>query len=294
MSESYANSIELSESDSVVKTPSATCPVCQKELSNIQGMSIHHSRVHDGFVYKTKECDECGGTIAKRLSNFNEQSERNFCSQDCRSEWMSEKYSGEDHPRWDGGMVTVKCEICSNMIDRRQSYVEKYDKITCSMECRGELLSQTTNGENNNNYRPEAHSTTTCNYCGKEFEYLNLHRDGIYCSQSCKSKDATGKDAPNWEGGWVDGDYGPNWDEQRDKALDRDDHCCVFCGVLEENALEKTNSPLHVHHRIRKEEFRNEDGSLNYEAANELSNLITLCVKCHGMWEALPVQPVIE
>lgn len=294
MSTVYANGLELSESDSAVRESSKECPKCGKELATIQGMSTHHTRTHGGYVYLIKNCDICDGKIAKRLSDYNENCEKHYCSDKCESEWRSKRFLGEKHPRWNGGLTTIECEICSGEFDRPPSYIEKHDKMTCSMECRSKLLSQTTNGENNNNYRPESHSTTTCNYCEKEFEYSTSSRSGEYCSYSCKAKDATGKDAPNWKGGWVDGDYGPNWDEQRNKALDRDGRSCVICGMLEENALDETNSPLHVHHRIRKEEFRNEDGSLNYEAANELSNLITLCVECHGMWESLPVQPVIK
>jgi 5-methylcytosine-specific restriction endonuclease McrA len=48
---------------------------------------------------------------------------------------------------------------------------------------------------------------------------------------------------------------------------------------------------LHVHHIERKESFRDKNGELDYERANRVENLITLCNKCHGRWEGIPLRP---
>ena len=63
--------------------------------------------------------------------------------------------------------------------------------------------------------------------------------------------------------------YGPNWLAQRDRARARDGYRCQACGVLEGGRTH------HVHHRIPFRTFA------LYRQANQLSNLATLCPRCH-------------
>ncbi|MBC8249410.1 MAG: DUF1998 domain-containing protein, partial [Anaerolineales bacterium] len=72
-------------------------------------------------------------------------------------------------------------------------------------------------------------------------------------------------------------DYGPNWLAQRDRARARDGYRCQACGVLEEgNALSSSKGRAHdVHHKTPFRTFA------SYRQANELSNLVTLCPRCH-------------
>jgi DEAD/DEAH box helicase domain-containing protein len=63
--------------------------------------------------------------------------------------------------------------------------------------------------------------------------------------------------------------YGPNWPTQRDQARARDDYHCQHCGIPERGRAH------HVHHKIP---FRAFD---SYQRANRLSNLVTLCQRCH-------------
>jgi DEAD/DEAH box helicase domain-containing protein len=65
-------------------------------------------------------------------------------------------------------------------------------------------------------------------------------------------------------------DYGKNWDEIRLQIMARDNQRCSLCGRQENAALR-----LHVHH---KKPFRTFS---NPAAANDPSNLITLCELCH-------------
>jgi DEAD/DEAH box helicase domain-containing protein len=64
-------------------------------------------------------------------------------------------------------------------------------------------------------------------------------------------------------------DYGPNWLAQRDRARVRDGYRCQNCGAREQGRAH------HVHHKIP---FR---GFASYRQANQLSNLVTLCSRCH-------------
>jgi hypothetical protein len=70
--------------------------------------------------------------------------------------------------------------------------------------------------------------------------------------------------------------YGPNWPQQRERALDRDDHECQDCGRTDAEHREQDSGGLHVHHVTKLREF--EDTS----EANRLSNLVTLCRSCHS------------
>ena len=70
-------------------------------------------------------------------------------------------------------------------------------------------------------------------------------------------------------------DYGPNWQQQRQKVLQRDDYRCRTCGAA-------GSTHLHVHHIRPFREYGFISGeNENYRKANKLDNLITLCPSCH-------------
>jgi len=73
------------------------------------------------------------------------------------------------------------------------------------------------------------------------------------------------------EGLWTSdpNNYGPNWLAQRDQARARDGYRCQACGVLEDGVSH------HVHHKTPFRTFA------SYQQANQLSNLVTLCPRCH-------------
>jgi DEAD/DEAH box helicase domain-containing protein len=64
-------------------------------------------------------------------------------------------------------------------------------------------------------------------------------------------------------------EYGPNWLAQRDRARARDGYRCQACGLPESGGAHD------VHHKIPFRAFA------SYREANELSNLVTLCPRCH-------------
>jgi len=78
-------------------------------------------------------------------------------------------------------------------------------------------------------------------------------------------------------------DYGPNWPEQRARALERDRHRCRHCGAPERPGREHD-----VHHIRPFREFGYIPGeNENYRQANRLENLITLCPSCHRRAETV-------
>jgi hypothetical protein len=74
-------------------------------------------------------------------------------------------------------------------------------------------------------------------------------------------------------------DYGWNWPQARQDALNRDRFRCQDCGIKQAEHTETHGTQLHVHHI---KPIRSFDEP---EAANFLDNLITLCEDCHRKWE---------
>ena len=70
--------------------------------------------------------------------------------------------------------------------------------------------------------------------------------------------------------------YGPNWGIQKRKALGRDEYRCTKCGG---------KLGIAVHHK-RKARFFVVDNVFDYEKANDLDNLTTLCNSCHTVADA--------
>ena len=80
-----------------------------------------------------------------------------------------------------------------------------------------------------------------------------------------------GEQNPGWLGG-LDCRYrGPNWNKQKQKALEQDNYTCQKCGIK--------NANLVVHHIRPYQLF---DDCIK---ANDPSNLRTLCKNCHGIEE---------
>lgn len=179
-----------------------------------------------------------------------------------------------------------KCPQCGDMFERKKTNVNTKNP-TCSPECKNKYLT----GKNHPQWKG-GKKEYECPECGKmsERRESSLQTEKPACSPECRGKYYSGENNPFWKGGHKN-TYGPNWNKQRKKALERDGYQCVDCGMTKEEHIEKYDSDLHVHHVMRKEAFRDENGNLDYESSNELNNLRTLCFKCHGKWEGMPVAP---
>jgi DEAD/DEAH box helicase domain-containing protein len=70
-------------------------------------------------------------------------------------------------------------------------------------------------------------------------------------------------------------EYGPTWSRQRDLARARDGYRCQACGLPEQDRAHD------VHHKTPFRAFRSDGGQIDYQAANRLENLVTLCPACH-------------
>jgi len=68
-----------------------------------------------------------------------------------------------------------------------------------------------------------------------------------------------GEDNPMWSGGGPKY-YGPSWEVQREKCLERDEYGCLRCGMSGEDHREKYSQGLHVHHIKRFRSFKKTRG----------------------------------
>ena len=116
----------------------------------------------------------------------------------------------------------------------------------------------------------------TCEQCGTVFmrgEGTAKRRTHHFCGKECQKEYLVAQNAPNWQGGcrhW----RGPGWKKIMRIAMERDSYTCQRCGVKSDRI------ELRVHHIVPFEAFNG-----NWEAANDLANLVTLCVSCHGIVE---------
>jgi len=136
-----------------------------------------------------------------------------------------------------------------------------------------------------------------CHTCGdltRKRDYKIERNDHHFCGPDCYgdhiSENLTRENSPRWNGGTLSY-YGPNWGEQSQKARDRDDYNCQYCGA---DLSDKDEEP-DVHHIKRIMWFKqNYDAPEWYEKANRLANLRTACDSCHGSWEGIPITPQLD
>ena len=86
------------------------------------------------------------------------------------------------------------------------------------------------------------------------------------------------------QGQWFDSlnDYGPNWQEQRQRVRARDHYRCTQCGSQEPPGRQHD-----VHHLVPFRTFGYVAGfNENYREANRLENLVLVCRTCHRRLES--------
>ncbi len=90
------------------------------------------------------------------------------------------------------------------------------------------------------------------------------------------------------QGQWFDSlnDYGPNWQEQRQRVRARDHYRCTQCGAHERDPT-GSGRQHDVHHLVPFRTFGYVAGfNENYREANRLENLVLVCRTCHRRLES--------
>jgi len=227
------------------------------------------------------ECSECGEDIHIPPSHVKEvdgyEQKNYFCNKECESSFKSREWVGENHPSWDGGREQVYCEECGGRYYVKPSEVEKTK--FCSIECKRE------------NWKVEK-KEFNCANCGDAVMKMphNVKGENTTCSKECHkefmSSIRKGEDNPQWKGGRFLY-YGPNWNEQREKTLERDNYECQNCEMSRDSHYQHYNEDLHVHHKVPRRKIidKEEPKIEQFELANSLDNLVTYCKSCHRKLE---------
>ncbi len=246
---------------------------------------------------RSVECDWCGEDIKKKPSAMKE---KNFCDYSCFGDWCSENRVGEDSPfygethseealeklrnrdyNWQkgennhnyGGLSEeTKLKMSETMKEKAENgelYAQKNEDFK-------EMMSRRMSGSNSPRWNRVKRE---CGNCGADVK-VPRHKldvnDNHFCDRDCywswrrDVKPISGEKNYNWQGGY-EYNYGDNWKEQRQKALDRDNGKCQICG-----AADNVNGwDLDIHHIVPFREFS------DYREANKLKNLVALCRSCH-------------
>lgn len=272
-----------------------SCPTCSRDdFASQHGMRIHHANVHGESLVEhvTKTCEICGAEYSV-VDHYADR--RTTCGDPvCSTEANRRSVSGSNHGMWRGGKVTVECVICGAERDLYPSDAEK--TVTCGGDaCTREAKRRALSGENHYAWGGGKTAEINCAVCETPYAvypcYADRRRlcDDPECFAEFCSETNKGERNPMWAGGGVDY-YGPNWPDQRRKALERDGYKCRICGMTDATHRDRCGKGLHVHHIIRFTTF----GVEQYERANRLGNLVTMCIPHHNQWEGVPVVPCID
>lgn len=210
---------------------------------------------------KEYKCASCEKKVYRTDSNIKKEI---FCSKEC----AYKNRTGIKKPK---NLLPFECPICEETIYLLPFQIK--NRKVCSTTCRDKLRS--INGT----------VIVECSCCDKKIEKkqfrINRNKEFVFCSDDCMKKHfretdfMKGENHPNYIG-LRKKYYGPNWENQRRKALKRDGFQCVECKMSQEEHKEKYKSDLTVHHKVP---FLLHE---TYLEANKLSNLECLCKKCHG------------
>lgn len=173
--------------------------------------------------------------------------------------------------------ATQRNTVCHSYCRGAACRIANQDNVFCSKNCESEWRrSNAPKGNDHPQFVEKA--CLVCEICGSTFmRHKSKMKKRSFCSVKCRvqwqyeSGYMAGKNSTTWLGGHAD--YrGPNWYRQRKLALERDAHRCRRCGAIK---------GLQVHHNIPYQIFQ------DYQEANDLNNLETLCMHCHTVadWE---------
>lgn len=245
--------------------------------------------------YVAVQCYWCGKELLRQPS-WAKREQRHFCDMTCKGAWLS-TLRGAETGNYKGTRVQVECSQCGKQIERDPSKVKRNNHFFCGAACWDEWRKVNMRGEKNPNFSTPAIGTT-CAWCGvaiqrKPWKIGTEKRTRHFCCAAHRAewlkRTLVGKNSPLWKGGEKIY-YGPNWNEQKRLARKRDNNTCQVCGRTQK----KNGKALDVHHVVPFRSFNYIPGeNENYLQANELTNLICLCKRCHrkAEWGTLPLQP---
>jgi len=161
------------------------CPFCGYTTESELGLKIHVGKKHEQSLRPSKPCEWCGEEFEYKKSH---EEQRQFCSMECKASFQESEWKNENHPKWDGGDVTVECEWCGENYEVAPH--KKEDTRFCSRNCFGSWKSNEWAGDGsprwkggysqyNSNWRKNRkkaldRDNRECQNCG-DTEELHVH-----------------------------------------------------------------------------------------------------------------------
>lgn len=162
--------------------------------------------------------------------------------------------------------IEIICQYCSKVFSVAPSRLRHGRGKHCSPTCQYKTKKEAPK-------LPQL--SLICLGCGIMFSrlpciLLNREGGGKYCSRKCRNIYRVGSLVPNWFN--APRKYrGPNWQRQKRAAMKRDGGICQNC-----------ESPaIDIHHIVPYRRFNGD-----WQRANDLKNLVSLCKPCHRKTEA--------
>jgi len=238
-------------------------------------MKIHHVKAHgESLVYSEYRCDNCGEFFERRDSRIRHD-ENMFCSRECNNNFVEQ--------------VELECEYCGSVFSKPPSIAK--NRKYCSRSCTNKAKLEADYTGEDHHFWKDNKVVLDCEQCGSQYQEYNYRESrSRYCSKDCfyegHGEEFSGENHPRYTG--YGGYYGSDWNEQREKVLERDNHRCRACGMTQEQHKQRYSKSLEVHHVVPLRKF---DDPID---ANSLGNLVTACMGCHRKYEGLPVFPQSE
>lgn len=142
---------------------------------------------HNHETRVTLECEACGNEFEVKKSR---QKEARFCSNECRADWQSDAFRGENGPGWKGAKSEYECKWCETVFEQ---YDSQGGTIFCSQECYWEWFRENApTGPDHHSWKDGAHYDYGEGWNLQKRKQV-LERDDYQC-QECRMSQEEHKD----------------------------------------------------------------------------------------------------
>jgi hypothetical protein len=227
---------------------------------------MNTSKLPYGKPGRARKCTSCGRLFTPK---GNPKTCSWACAVDQRRRKMPKPYTGP-------------CKVCGKQCPAERSNGKPRIGLvsrTCSRACVNAIV-------NARRINPESWREGPCTHCGKAVrrrkEFARGKAGRMFCSPECSREYQRGANASAWRGG-IGGsalNRGKGWRRRAERIRLRDGNKCRRCGKTQD---ENGGRKLSVDHVRPWREFSDD----RKEEANRDENLVSLCMSCHAIKQAL-------